>query len=260
MKIIPIQKLEETNIVRTVATRKDSKDIKHLDANWKEGEEGALENRKELCHAFGIELKDMIFAHNVHSNRVFPVERNSSGEAVIAGNVSDGFDGLVTNEKGLLLCTLEADCVPVYILDPVKKVIGMVHSGWRGTASLISVNAVKLMHEKYDSDYKDIMVAIGPCICKDCYEVGEDLREEFSKTYDNEKMSLVFKEEFSKGIRVTGKYLLDLPRAIRLSLIEQGLEDKNIFDPEYCTFHETKFSSYRREKEKAGRMLTGIMI
>lgn len=255
MIIVPITKLENTGIVRTVATGK----LAGHDCNWKDTEEGAMENRKELCDAFGIELKDMIFAHNVHSNRVYAARR-SEGEVIIEGELEPGFDGLVTNEKGLLLCTLEADCVPVYILDPVKKVIGMVHSGWRGTASLISVNAVRLMHDRYDSNYKDIMVAIGPCICKDCYEVGEDLREEFSKTYDEATLTKIFREEVKNGKRVAGKYLLDLPLAIRTTLIKEGLNDKKIFDPEYCTFHETKFSSYRREKENAGRMLTGIIL
>lgn len=260
MIIVPITKLEETGIVRTVATGRDPEDTKHIHDRWKDGEEHALENRKELCQAFGIDVKDMVLARNVHSNRVCTAERNAEGVVVIKGDSKDGFDGFVTNEKGLLISTITADCVPVYILDPVKKVIGMVHSGWKGTAKLISVNAVRLMKEKYDSDYSDIMVAIGPCICGDCYEVGEDLIEEFSKTFDEYIIKEIFKEEYKEGKRVEGKYLLDLAKAIKLSLINEGLKEEKIFDPEYCTFHETKFSSYRREKEQAGRILAGIIL
>ena len=81
-------------------------------------------------------------------------------------------DGLVTDEPGLCLTTFYADCVPLFFLDPVKKVIGLSHSGWRGTVGKIGKKTVEVMRSEYGCHPEDILAAIGPSICQTCYEVS----------------------------------------------------------------------------------------
>ena len=77
-------------------------------------------------------------------------------------------DGMITNVPGICLVTFYADCVPLYFVDPVKKAIGLSHSGWRGTVGKIGKVTVEQMQKTYGSDPKDILAAIGPSICQDC--------------------------------------------------------------------------------------------
>ena len=130
----------------------------------------------------------------------------------------------------------------------------MVHSGWKGTASEISFNAVNMMKEKYGSRPENIYCVIGPHICKDCYEVSFDLIPEFEKNFDESEVSAIFTK------KENGKYLLNLSEAIRITLKKAGLRSENIKDINVCTFESNNLDSYRRDKENCGRMLTGIVM
>ncbi len=244
--------LDNTNLVKTICTQKGAD---QNDGIWKYGEEGAIQNYEELAGLFGISLSDIVHVKQTHTAAVRIVTGKDGGEEILRPESVSGFDGMITNEKNLLLCTLQADCVPVFLLDPVQKVIGMVHSGWKGTANQISVNAVRLMKEGFGCRPSDILAAMGPCICGDCYEVGEDLLEPFSAFYSEEERACFFHKREQEG-----KYLLDLPKAICIALEREGLKKENISKPISCTFHDDLFASYRKEKEPAARMLTGIML
>ena len=251
MKYSTIPILDNTTLVQTICTQKSAD---NNDGIWKYGEDGALQNYEELAKIFGITTSDIVHVKQTHTASVRVVTRENGGEEVLRPESESGFDGMITQEKNLLLCTLQADCVPVFLLDPVKKVIGMVHSGWKGTADQISVNAVRLMKDTFGCDPSDILAAMGPCICGDCYEVGEDLLEPFSLYYSEAERKTFFRDK--EG----GKYLLDIPKAIRLSLLREGLKEGSITDPFSCTYHDGIFASYRKEKDPAARMLTGIML
>ena len=239
--------LEETGLVRAFYTTTRN-------PAWKYGKDGSRENCERLSKTFNIPLENMIMLNQTHTNGVRIVSKKEAGEMVIKPITVDGNDGMVTNEPGLMLGTVEADCVPIYLLDPVNEAIGMVHSGWRGTANLIGNNAVLAMKEQYGSDPKDIMVVIGPCICKDCYEVGKELIEDFGINYSDEEINQFFFE------RENGKYSLDLREAICISLCKVGVLRSNIHDIGICTFESEDLCSWRRDKPVMRSMLTGIML
>lgn len=252
MKVSTIKNFEDTGLVRTVCTQKSPDPY---DGIWKYGEEGALANYEELAKLFGITTRDIVHVKQTHTASVRIVTKKDGGEEILRPESVSGFDGMITNEKQLLLCTLQADCVPVFLLDPAKKVIGMIHSGWKGTANQISVNAVRRMKDAFGCEPSDILAAMGPCNCGTCYEVGEDLLEPFSIYY-----SPAERNTFFRPLEKEEKYLLDLPEAISIALRREGVKEENITKPFACTYHEDAFASYRKDKDPAARMLTGIML
>ena len=111
----------------------------------------------------------MTFTHQTHTVNVAVVEEEDRGKRFMET------DGMVTNVPGICLVTFYADCVPLYLVDPVRKVIGLSHSGWRGTVNRMGRVTLEKMHEVYGTDPEDVVAAIGPSICQDCYEVSEDV-------------------------------------------------------------------------------------
>ena len=221
--------------------------------SWKNAEGADEKNWKMLADTLEINLTDIVRPSQTHTSDVKAVAKRNGGEGVVRKERESGFDGVITNERGLLLCTLEADCVPVYLFDPVKKAAAMVHSGWKGTAGKISANAVKLMTEKYGTKAENITASTGPCICRDCYEVSAELIPRFEENFTKEEISRFF------TAKENGKFLLNLPLAIRITLEKAGVKSENIFESDVCTYHSGVCPSYRRgDMEK--RMLTGIMI
>lgn len=244
---VTIDELESTGLVKAFYTTIEN----HA---WKYGKDGSSDNVSRLEKTVGIDTDHMIMLNQTHTDQIRVVTSSDGGEMVNRPLTKEGFDGMITNEKGLLLCTVEADCVPVYILDPVKKAIGMVHSGWRGTAGLISSNAVNLMKREYGSNPEDLITVIGPCICRNCYEVGAELMEEFSNTYDVSEIERIFIP------KENGKYNLDLIKAIRIALGKCGVREDNIKDTGVCTFESDNLCSWRRDNPIMRSMLTAIML
>ena len=214
---------------------------------------------REVAEHFGIRAEDMAATFQRHSNIVREVSFKDSGMNVLWRNDPiEVADGIITNEKNFMISSMESDCTPVYILDPVKKAIGMVHSGWRGTVNGISVNAINLMSELYGSCPGDIMIAFGPCICAECYEVGADLIPFFAESYTKDEIEQLFIPKND------GKYNLDVKEAIRISLRKAGVRNENIFDCGYCTYHSGLFYSHRLQIKQGlpgtDNMFTGIML
>ena len=277
MKYFSLPAFEKTGLVRTVFTTSH-------DIAWKYGEEGCFGNYKELGQSLGINPEQMVKTIQKHTSKIRVVTGEEAGEGV-SRPISpeyDEYDGLITNEKKLLLCTVEADCVPVYLLDTEKKVIGMVHSGWKGTVKRISEVAIRLMVEKFACNPANILVGLGPHICRDCYEVGQDVYDEFvhgfckeslfSGKSDSEKLNSIFYKKNDK--KSEKKYLLNLEEAVKSTVMECGVPECNISSSGYCTLHSQvtleeeegksgdtiRFCSYRRTKSPNERMLTAIML
>ena len=118
-------------------------------------------------------------------------------------NFSD-IDGLVTNVPGITLVTSYADCVPLYMVDPVKHAIGLSHSGWRGTVNRMGQETLRVMAREFGTDPKDVTACVGPSICQDCYEVGPEVIEQFAKAFDEKHHDRLFYE------KPNGKYQLNL--------------------------------------------------
>lgn len=181
------------------------------------------ENRRRIAKAIGVQEKDMVYTHQTHTVNVAVVGDHDRGKRFM------DTDGMVTDVPGICLVTFFADCVPLYFVDPVKKVIGLSHSGWRGTVHKMGKVTVEKMTENYGCDPKDIIAAIGPSICQDCYEVSEDVIEEFRSNFGTKVLpELFFRKE-------NGKYQLNLWRANEEVLAEAGIEKERIAVTNVCT-------------------------
>lgn len=242
-----ITRLEKTGLVKAFYTT-------NKNSVWKYGKEGAFDNIHNMAATLGIDTNNMVMLNQTHTNGIRVVNALDGGEMVNRPLTQEGFDGMITNEPGLMLCTVEADCVPVYLLDPCKKAIGMVHSGWKGTAGVISVKAVESMINEYGSDPQNIIVVIGPCICKNCYEVGKELIERFQDNYSKNDISKIFTPKSNE------KYYLDLAEAIKISLIKSGVKPENISNEGVCTYEKDYLCSWRRDNPVMRSMLTAIML
>ena len=149
-------------------------------------------------------------------------------------------DGLVTDNHKIILFLQTADCPSIFIFDKKYNIKGLVHSGWQGTKNKIINNAINLMFGKGSSPL-DILIIIGASIHKCCYEIGVELIDYFDKDciyFNNNKIYLSLQEQILIDLRK-----LDIPR-------------KNIQIDSQCTFMNNKLSSYRRDQDKAGRMLS----
>lgn len=247
--------LEDTGLVKILITEKVNHRwrIYNNDPNHED-----IKHYREIGKKFFITENEMIRIPQGHSANIRVVSKEIAGEGIVRPEIDGKYDGAITNEKNIMLCTLQADCTPVFILDPVKKAIAMVHSGWRGTVSKISINAINLMKEKYGTNISDILVYFGPSICKNCYEVDDDLIPEFKKILSDDELKIVFGEK--KLVDGSKKYLLDVTEAIRFTLIKEGVKEKNIERSRYCTFHDNIYASFRRDRSREMQMLTAIML
>ncbi len=150
-------------------------------------------------------------------------------------------DGLITNIEHHPLYISAADCTPVAAFDPENKVVGLFHSGWRGTASMISVEGIKQMAEKYGTKPENLVVSVGPSIAGEDYEVDTTVHETFSKQFTTFEMSQLFVPQ------ADGKFLLDVPKAIKLQLLKAGVKEEHIEMSVYSTTqHNDIFPSARK--------------
>lgn len=123
--------------------------------------EDVRENQRRIAGAIGVQPEDMTFTNQTHTTNVAVVKAGDRGKRF------QETDGMITDVPGICLVTFYADCVPLYFVDPVKKAIGLSHSGWRGTVGKIGKVTIELMQKTYGSDPEDIIAAIGPSICQD---------------------------------------------------------------------------------------------
>lgn len=231
--------------VKMIFTSVHNSDWKYGNRNWKK-------NYSELASILKISANDISTTFQTHTNNIRIIKNEHRGEGVDRQTSIKDYDGIITKEKNLLLCSFEADCVPVYFYDKNKKVIAMVHSGWRGTSDLICKNAVSEMKSHFDCNPKDIVAVIGPCACKNCYEVGAELKEKFLVN---------FKDELDKIFipKSENKYNLDLPLAIQITLEKSGLLGQNIYSVDKCTIESLSLCSFRRTKSTVDHILTAII-
>ena len=208
-----------------------------------------------LANQLNIESSKMIMANQHHTDKVSVVGVKDAGYGIIRPHDDNYSDAMITDQTGLMLCVHTADCVPVVLLDPVKRVVGIVHSGWVGSSKRIAGKTVRKMVEEYKSKPEDIICAMGPYNHSCCYEVGEDVFERFRESFSDRECEMLFKKKSDKD-----KYMLDLGSAVSLSLHQEGVKLENIYDEGCCTYHTTTFSSWRRTGERKKQMLTYIML
>ena len=160
-------------------------------------------------------------------------------------------DAMITNIQELLLIIKTADCLPVLIVDESRKVIAAVHCGWRGTSKRVIQKAIQGMIDHYGCRSSTLLVALGPCIGSECYEVGDDVFHTFKKTGLSTEF---FRDHPSKE----KKYLFDLEGENISQMMSFGIEKENVCSTGCCTHCEESLLSYRRDRDRAGRMLSFI--
>ncbi|WP_010243178.1 peptidoglycan editing factor PgeF [Acetivibrio cellulolyticus] len=218
--------------------------------NKNDKRENVEENYRRIAGVLGIDTENMVLSNQVHDNKIRVVTENDRGKGIYKKSDIIGFDGLMTNVADVALVTFYADCVPVFLFDPVKKVISLVHSGWRSTVKEISKEAVIKMKEVYGCDPYDIEVAIGPSIGQCCFEVGEEVYLEFINTF-------AWCGEFCK--KINEKWFIDLPPIIVRSLESEGIQRSKITLSSICTkCNNDVFFSHRGDNGKTGT-LSAIM-
>lgn len=207
----------------------------------------ALDNSKEyICEALNLNRTGFVKPHQTHTNKVEIVKDSKEEFCEV--------DGLVTNKKGITLCTTSADCTALLFYDPVQKVIGDVHSGWRGTVQKIGKRTVQKMVKEYGCNPENVICCICPHIRKCHFEVEEDVVNLFLEAFSDMKEVMeecIIKKDIIGG---TQKYHIDTTKINIEMLKQEGLKEQNIIDSGICTVCESKyFHSYRTDKEQSGR-------
>ncbi len=192
-------------------------------------EKAVRENYDRLAAAIGFCAEDIVTSDQTHTANVRKVTAKDRGKGITGLRDYTDVDGMITDVPGLILATFYADCVPLYFVDPKRRVVGLSHSGWRGTVQKIGNVTVRKMTEEYGCDPEDILAAVGPSICQECYEVSEDVIERVKNAFDRKYWDGLF---YGKA---DGKYQLNLWEANRIVFLESGIQPAHISMPNLCT-------------------------
>ena len=244
----------------------DGEKVLNLGAVEWDKRENVEENRRRFQASVDASDLNFVSLHQIHSDvvRIFDAT---------PGKQCKG-DALATNRKRLLLGVRTADCSPVLVVDPKKRVVAAIHAGWRGTLARIVAKTIGQLQMEFGSEPKDLLAAIGPTIGGCCYEVGTEVAADFSAKFSN---AAEFFDELRTGDEPNPlqwlnmmppghqpppkKVLLDLKKANRLQLIEAGVREGNIVVSELCTSCDVeRLFSYRKEGAMSGRLLAVVGI
>lgn len=222
----------------------------------KDDPEHVLENYTRIAAALGVERDRMVVSWQTHTTNVRLVTREDEGKGVIRERDYRDVDGLICDIPGITLVTFYADCVPLYFVDPRHRAVGLSHSGWRGTVNRMGQVTIDAMKEAFGTCPEDVIACIGPSICRDCFEVGEEVVEEFQKTFRPHQWDQLWAENGKPG-----KYQLDLWKANELILKEAGIPGEQITITNICTLcnHEYLFS-HRKCGENRGNLAAFLGI
>lgn len=194
-----------------------------------DGCEEVLENFRRISSAIGFDYRDIVTSDQTHTANIRIAGAADKGKGIIKNRDYENIDGLITNEPGVPLAAFFADCVPLYFVDPVKKVIALSHSGWRGTVNKIGQRTIEAMQNSFGSKPEDVIACIAPSICRDCYEVGLDVAGMFYEAFPSEQAERILTKKDN------GKYQLDLWKANEIILTEAGILSEHLALPDICT-------------------------
>lgn len=225
----------------------------NLGFNRNDLKDNVIRNYQLVAEALKIDFKSFVLSNQVHDNRIRVVTEDDRGKGLLKDSDIIGYDGLVTNIPNITLVTFYADCIPVFIIDPIKKAIALIHSGWRSTYKNITINALDIMMEKFNTDIKDLRIVIGPSICLNCFEIDQDVLDLF-------KLKFKIDEEFYL-VGQNEKFYLDLQKVIEEQLKQNGIKQKQIVNSQICTkCNNEYYFSHRGDKGKTGSLCAMMQI
>ena len=238
------------------STRKGGVSKEHLSSlnlgfNLGDEREKVLENFRILGSLFEAKPEDFVLTQQTHSINVRRVGKEDRGKGIFRERNYTDVDALITNEEGVILTAFSADCVPILFYDKGHRAIASCHSGWRGTHGRILARVIEAMQREFSSKPEEIYIAIGPSICKNCYEVSEDVGEAFLEAFP------ALREE-TKNVspieRVSEeKFHIDLWELNRIIALEAFIPPENISISGYCTMERPDlFFSHRYSQGKRG--------
>ncbi|MEA5047766.1 MAG: peptidoglycan editing factor PgeF [Eubacteriales bacterium] len=215
-----------------------------------ENRENVMENYRRFCSAAGIPFETMVMDNYEHGTTVLCVDRRDAGKGYLLDPLP-GCDGLVTNDPAITLITGHADCMAFYFVDPVKRCIGLAHAGWRGALGRIGANVVETMQKRFGTDPKDVVACIGPSICPNCFEVGQNVAESFRAGFPNTPCVL---DHFGERPHV------DLWMVAARQFIDAGVLPEHISAFGVCTMETPRLYSHRRDHGNTGGMAAYLRI
>lgn len=252
---LPLWQFESFNSVKHFVSGRDGGvspapfDSLNLSFSAGDEKENVIENRNRIAKSLGIEQDCLLFVNQCHSSDVVIIRSKEDAGGQIHA------DALVTNVKGLCICVMGADCVPVLLYDSVNKVVAAVHAGWKGTVASILTKTLFKMQTEFGCKMENIQIGIGPSISQEKYEVGEEVYLQFKENSGNEA-DLIFKHDLKSN-----KYFPDLWLANRMQAMKMGVLEQNIEIAGICTFsNPEEFFSARYFKNKTGRFAAGIVL
>lgn len=190
--------------------------------------EAVTENFRRVAAALGTEPDRFVFTDQTHTTNIRRVYEEDAGKGLTRERDYTDIDGLVTDVPGLMLSAFFADCTPLFFVDPVRRAIGLSHSGWRGTAGRMGAVTVRRMEKEFGTDPADLICAVGPCICRDCYEISKDVADIFAEEFSGHRDEILRDDH-------NGKFHLDLNRTNEIVLLEAGVLPEHITLSGICT-------------------------
>ena len=239
---------KENSIKHFVTDRDSTKEAKEFTLSFSSSpdKDEIRNNRQRLAHALGIDVHYLRFPSQVHKTRIVNVKHHTPIAELMET------DALITNEKGICIAVMSADCVPILLHDKRNQAVGAVHSGWRGTVALILEKTLQAMKTEFGTKGEDIIAGIGPSVCQDSYEVGEEVVAEVEKAFGSRKSHLMIPQPNNKA-------KLDLWTANEIQLLEFGVLKSNIEISDLCTVKNNNYF-FSARKGDAGRFAAGIML
>ena len=214
-----------------------------------------ITNREKLAAQIGSSVKMECFVEQKHTAEIYVVTPDDLGpvwpEKIPVAR--QHVDGMVTDVPDALLSVFGGDCPSIYLADPVRKATALVHAGWRGALHRIPAAAIDALTGRFQCDPKNIYAAIGPGICRECYEMGDEVYDEFASEWgaaDADRILQKYPAKDEDGHDIPGgKYHLDLRAANLITLKRAGIPDDHIAVSNVCTrCNSDIFYSYRAHR------------
>lgn len=256
---ITFPKLSKAGVIHGMSTRiggvsKGYLGKMNLSYHRGDEKEAVDENHRRFAKALGYDEKKLVFSDQVHDVKIHKVTKEDAGKGITKESDIIGIDGLMTNAVNIPLITFYADCVPLFFYDKKNQVIAMAHSGWRGCVAKIGQVMLQEMKKEYGTDPGNVIAAIGPSICQDCYEISEDVALAFRHAFSKEQYG-----DFMID-KKNGKYQLDLQKACEYVLLDAGILKENLDVTDICTCcNSDVLFSHRASNGKRGN-LGAVMV